>query len=108
MVTACDENNHARFIEELIGRDEPVSLYLLEEIAKLIKSDATLHLISQFRGRIDVANQSKSTRCAKIESDFSVKKFLEKLLKFGWKHKITFAILSALIIYVWVLSVGVL
>ena len=98
IVTACDESNHAGFIEELMKRDEPVSLHLLEDIAKLIKSDDTLHLISQFRGTIDVSNKSRSTRCSMIKSDFSVKKFLEKLLKLGWKHKITLAILSALIV----------
>ena len=97
IVTACDESNHAGFIEELVKRDEPVSLHLLEDIAKLIKSDDTLHLISQFRGTIDVSNKSQSTRCSMIESDFSVKKFLVKLLKLGWNHKITIAILSVLI-----------
>ena len=99
IVTACNESDHARFIEELLSREEPVSLYLLEKIANQINSDATLCLISQFRGTIDVPHQSQSTRNSmRVQSDFSVQLFIEKLLKFGWKCKITIAIISALIL----------
>ena len=95
IVTACDESNHATLIEELLGF-EPISLNLLEKIAKQIKSDATLDLISQYRETTHASNQSQSTRNTMTgQSNFSFKLLIKKLCKFGWNHKITFAIITA-------------
>lgn len=93
LVTACDENNHHDFIAALLARDKPVSVDLMEEIAKQIKSEYVLFLISQYRGgTTHESDQLASTgdytngNCwSTVKS--SIKKLQGVWNSLGWKQK---------------------
>jgi len=81
-VTACDENNYKGFFEAVVR--EPVSLVLLEEIGKKVHSDATIHLISQYKGTPEVVNPNTSNS---DETNSSVQSFWKKLCDFMCNNK---------------------
>ena len=92
MVTACEENNHSDFFMELSEMDEFKSLNLLKRIAtsKGIKSDDTLHMISEYRGKPIESNQSQSARNIPTGQPG----FFTSLFKFGRKHIFLFITLG--------------
>ena len=53
IAAACEENSYEGFYLAIVNEKDPISLTLLEEIAKKIHSDATTHLVKQYRSMIE-------------------------------------------------------
>ena len=57
IITACEENSYEGLFLAIIQEKEPISLMLLEEIAKKIHSDATVHLVKQYKSRLETTSR---------------------------------------------------
>lgn len=54
-IAACDDNNYEGLFRAIVNEKGPVSHMLLEEIAKKFHSNATVHLIAQYRSMLESA-----------------------------------------------------
>ena len=57
VVTACAENSYEGLFLAITHEKKPISLVFLEDFAKKIHSDTTIHLIKQYRAMLETSSR---------------------------------------------------